>query len=57
MESTSMRVEDRLNGVSNFLSWKTRVTLALKEYDLWEFLDKAHVPPMYLEYLEAHEKK
>jgi hypothetical protein len=35
MEKKSSRVEDRLDGVSNFLSWKVRVTLALKEYDFW----------------------
>jgi hypothetical protein len=40
MESTSLRVEDRLDGASNVLSWKSIVTLALKEYDLWELVDK-----------------
>jgi hypothetical protein len=34
METTPLRVEDRLDGASNFLSWKARVILALKEYDL-----------------------
>jgi hypothetical protein len=45
METTPLRVEDRLDGASNFLSWKERVTLALKEYDLWELVDKVVVPP------------
>jgi hypothetical protein len=40
MASTSLRVEDRLDGASNFLSLKARVTLALKEYYLWELVDK-----------------
>jgi len=34
MASTPLRVEDRLDGESNFLSWKARVTLALNDYDL-----------------------
>jgi len=34
-----------LDGASNFLSWKERVTLVLKEYDLWELVDKATSPP------------
>jgi hypothetical protein len=57
MSSTSLGVEDRLDGVSNFLSWKVRVTLTLKEYDLWELVEKVVVPPTYLMDLETHEKK
>jgi hypothetical protein len=34
MASTSLRFEDRLDGSSNFLSWKVRVTLLLEENDL-----------------------
>lgn len=37
MASTCLRVENILDGVSNFLSWKARVT---KEHDLWEIVDK-----------------
>jgi hypothetical protein len=57
MASTPLRVEDRLDGASNFLSWKARVTLALKEYDLWELVDKVVVPPTDPTALEAHKKK
>jgi hypothetical protein len=32
--NTSLRFEDRLDGASNILSWKVRVTLLLKENDL-----------------------
>jgi len=46
-----------LDGASNFLSWKERVTLALKEYDLWEILDKAVTPSTDPTTLEAHNKK
>jgi hypothetical protein len=57
METTPLRVEDRLDGASNFLSWKERVILALKEYDLWELVDKVVTPPTDLTTLEAHNKK
>ena len=30
-------VEDRLDGASNYGSWKTRVLIALKEYDMVDF--------------------
>jgi hypothetical protein len=40
MEKIPLRVKDRLDGAFNLLSWKTRVTLALKEYDLWELVEK-----------------
>jgi hypothetical protein len=31
-----VKVEDRLDGVSNFLPWKARLTLLMKEQDLWD---------------------
>jgi hypothetical protein len=34
MASTNLKFEDRLNGASNFLSWKVRVALLLEENDL-----------------------
>jgi hypothetical protein len=57
MELTPLRVEDKLDGESNFLSWKARVTLALKEYDLWDFVEKLVTPPIDPTTLEAHNKK
>ena len=39
----SMKVEDRLEGVSNFIPWKSRVLLLLEEDDLLQFV-KAKVP-------------
>jgi uncharacterized protein YehS (DUF1456 family) len=56
-QTTSLRVEDRLDGASNFLSWKARVTLALKEYDLWEIVDKVVLPPTDPQDLAVHQKK
>ena len=57
MGTTPLRVEDRLDEASNFLSWKARVTLVLKEYDLWELVDKVVTPLTDLISLEYHNKK
>jgi hypothetical protein len=57
MATTPLRVEDILDGASNFLSWKTRVTLALKEYDLWELVDKVVAPLIDPADLVVHQKK
>jgi hypothetical protein len=57
MKTTPLIVEDRLDGASNSLSWKERVTLALKEYNLWELVEKVVTAPMDLTNLEAHNKK
>ena len=38
-----MKVEDRLEGASNFIPWKSRVLLLLEENDLLQFVN-AKVP-------------
>jgi hypothetical protein len=38
--STSMRVEDRLDGADNFRSWKKKVLLILEENDLSDYVKK-----------------
>ena len=35
-----MKVEDRLDGATNFISWKPRVLLILEENDLLKFVNK-----------------
>ena len=57
MRTTSLIVEDRLGGASNFLSLKERVNLALREYDLWELVEKVVVPQTNPADLEVHQKK
>jgi hypothetical protein len=57
METKTLRVEDKLDEVSNFLSWKERVILAFKEYNLWELVDKVITPLTDPTTLEAHNKK
>ena len=34
-----VRLEDRLEGISNYLPWKARITALLKENRLWSFVD------------------
>ena len=36
MSVTSVKVEDILDGASNFLPWKVRISMILKEQDLWD---------------------
>jgi tryptophan 2,3-dioxygenase len=57
MSTTSLRFEDRLDGASNFLSWKARVTLLLKEHDLWEIMERVVPPLIDATQLAPHEKK
>jgi hypothetical protein len=57
MASTPLRVDYRLDGASNFLSWKERVTLELKDYELLYLVEEVIVPSTNLIALEAHKKK
>ena len=34
--ATSLRLEDRLDGVGNFVPWKERIVLILQENELWD---------------------
>ena len=36
MTSVGLRTEDRLDGATNFVSWKARILLVLRENELWE---------------------
>jgi hypothetical protein len=57
MVATGLRFEDRLEGASNFVPWKARVTLVLMENGLWEFANTKVTPPMDPKDLAAHELK
>jgi hypothetical protein len=57
MEATSLKFEDQLDGESNFLTWEVRVTLLLKEHDLWDILEKVIPPPRVATQLATDEKK
>jgi hypothetical protein len=41
-----LRFENRLDGASNFISWKVRVTLLLEENDLWDFIKDIVTSPI-----------
>ena len=56
MAATNPRFEDKFDGASNFLFWKARVTLFLKEHDLWEIVEKVVPVPTNVALKEAHEK-
>jgi hypothetical protein len=45
MAMACLKFENRLNGAFNFLSWKARVTLLLKEHALWEITEKVVPTP------------
>ena len=34
--ATKLRLEDRLDGVGNFVPWKARLVLILEENELWD---------------------
>jgi hypothetical protein len=57
MAITWLRFEDRLDGASNFLSWKVRVTLLLEENDLWDIIKKVATLPTDPHELVAHNKR
>ena len=38
--ANNVRVEDRLEGVSNFFSWKTCIITILEELELEEYIEK-----------------
>lgn len=56
MVATSLRFKDRLDGASNFLSYKVKATLLLKEHDLWKIVEKVVPAPTNPDQLAAHEK-
>ena len=46
MSVISVKVEDRLDGVSNFQPWKPRLILLLKEQELWEVVSNPPPAPV-----------
>jgi hypothetical protein len=43
--STSMRVDDRLDGADNFISWKHRIQLIIEENELLDHVKKMFPEP------------
>jgi hypothetical protein len=46
--TSCIRFEDRLEGISNYLQWKVRITSVIKENKLWSFLDT--IMPILMSY-------
>jgi hypothetical protein len=57
MALASLKFEDRLDGTSNFLSWKVRVTLLLEENDLYDIVKDVVPSPTDPRQLATHKKK
>lgn len=41
---SGIKVEDRLDGDSNFIAWKLQMKLTLKYNDLKQFIEKSNQP-------------
>ena len=41
----SIRYEDRLDGISNYLQWKVRMSVVLKENEIWNYVNSVVVAP------------
>ena len=41
-----LRVEDRLDGATNFSLWKSRITLILEENELWDIVHSTTANPV-----------
>ena len=53
---TSLKYEDRLEGLSNYSLWKERIKLVLLVNDLWEFVDTKIMSPINAAELARHKK-
>ena len=54
-----IKYEDRLDGMSNYLQWKVRMTVVLKENRLWTIISTVVTPPADTDpiALDIHEVK
>jgi hypothetical protein len=57
MASAGLRVEDRLDGASNFCPWRERISLVLEENGLLEIAEGKVAAPADPVQLAAHTKK
>ena len=51
----SIRYEDRLDGISNYLPWKVRITVVLKEWKIWSFANTKMTKPTDQDALDEFE--
>ena len=48
----SIRFEDRLDGIFNYIPWKVRITAVLKEWKIWSFANSKMTKPTNRDELE-----
>ena len=53
----SIRYEDRLDGISNYLPWKVRITAVLKEWKIWSFANPKMTKRTDNDDIEEHESQ
>jgi hypothetical protein len=53
--ATNIRYEDRLDGISNYLQWKVRLSVVLKENKIWSYVDSIVADPIALDLHEIKE--
>jgi hypothetical protein len=53
----TLRVEDKLEGATNFQTWKARILLLLEENDLKDYIEMVILDPNDAQELAAHKKK
>jgi hypothetical protein len=57
MAYVGLRFEDRLDGASNFCSWRERIGVVFEEQGVWEFVDNPPATPVEPQQLAQHSKK
>jgi transposase InsO family protein len=57
MAYVGLRFEDRLDGASNFCSWRERIGVVFEEQGVWEFVDNPPATPVDPQQLAQHNKK
>ena len=56
MRATRLRDQDRLEGASNFVIWKERISFLLDEHDLKAFIDNVVDVPTDSDLLKVYKK-
>jgi hypothetical protein len=54
---STLKIEDRLEGATNFRAWKARILLLLEENDLKEYVESVVPSPNDPHELATHKKK
>ena len=55
--AASIRYEDRLDGISNYLQWKVRLAVVLKENKIYNYVSSVVAAPVALDLHEVKEAK